>query len=242
LRTSEWMKRQPWFWPVKLFIKRVSGRELWLKEDTRREVLDSDGWKYIPDLLGPNSIVYSLGVGDSIDLDMDLIHHYSLTVHAFDPTPCSEEWVASLELPSNFVFHPWAAAGKDGSLRLFRRINRRRRKSVVMWTADGNAGDGTDFIDAPAYTIRTMMQKLDHQQVDLLKIDVESAEYEILDSLGDVANLPMQLLVVFHHRFPGIGKQRTADSIEKLKTFGYRIFSISETGREIGFVLDGNAY
>jgi FkbM family methyltransferase len=229
-----------WFWPVKLFIKRVSGRELWLKEDTRREVLDSDGWKYIPDLLGPNSIVYSLGVDDSIDLDMDLIHHYSLTVHAFDPMPYSEEWVASLEPPSNFVFHPWAAAGKDGSLRLFRRINKRGRKSVVMWTADGNAGDGSDYIDAPAYTIRTMMQKLDHQRVDLLKVDVEGegAEYEILDSLGDVANLPTQLLVEFHHRFPGIGKQRTATSIANLRKLGYQIFSISETGREIGFVID----
>jgi FkbM family methyltransferase len=232
------MKRQPWFSSVKLFIKRVSGRELWLKEDVKREVLESDGWKYIPDLLGPHSVVYSLGVGDAIDFDIDLIHHYSLTVHAFDPTPYSEEWIATLELPSNFVFHPWAAAGKDGSLRLFRRINKPGKKSVVMWTADGNAGDASDFIDAPACTIRTMMEKLEHERVDLLRVDVEGVEYEILDSLGDVANLPTQLLVAFHHRFPGIGKQRTADSIEKLKTFGYRIFSISQTGREIGFVLD----
>ena len=235
------MKRQPWFWPAKLFIKRVSGRELWLKEDTEREVLDSDGWQYIPDLLGPHSIVYSLGVGDSIDLDIDLIHHYSLTVHAFDPTPYTEEWVSSLELPANFVFHPWAAAGKDGSLRLFRRVNTRGKKSVVMWTADDNAGDESDFIDAPAYTVRTMMEKLEHERVDLLKVDVEGAEYEILDSLGDIANLPTQLLVEFHHRFPSIGKQRTAASIEKLRTFGYRIFSISETGREVGFVLERDA-
>jgi FkbM family methyltransferase len=235
------MKRQPWFWPAKLFIKRVSGRELWLKEDTEREVLDSDGWQYIPDLLGPHSIVYSLGVGDSIDLDIDLIHHYSLTVHAFDPTPYTEEWVSSLELPANFVFHPWAAAGKDGSLRLFRRVNTRGKKSVVMWTADDNAGDESDFIDAPAYTVRTMMEKLEHERVDLLKVDVEGAEYEILDSLGDIANLPTQLLVEFHNRFPSIGKQRTAASIEKLRTFGYRIFSISETGREVGFVLERDA-
>ncbi|MGI9232831.1 MAG: FkbM family methyltransferase [Woeseiaceae bacterium] len=236
MRTSGWMKRQSWFWPAKLFIKRISGRELWLRTDSERRVLESDGWKYIPELLGSDSIVYSLGVGDSIDLDMDLIHHYSLTVHAFDPTPYSLEWVSGLELPDNFKFHPWAAAGEDGNLRLFRRVNKRGKASEVMWTADSTAADESDFVDAPAYTIATIMQKLEHTHVDVLKIDVEGAEYEILDSLGDVANLPTQLLVEFHHRFPGIGKQRTAESIERLKTFGYRIFSISKTGREIGFV------
>jgi biotin operon repressor len=43
--------------------------------------------------------------------------------------------------------------------------------------------------------------------------------------------------VEFHHRFPGIGKQRTASSIEHLRKLGYQIFAISETGRELGFVL-----
>ncbi len=235
------MKRQPWFWPTKLFFKRISGRELWLQTDTNREVLESDGWKYIPELLGPRSVVYSLGVGDSIDLDIDLIHRYSLTVHAFDPTPYSLEWVEGLELPENFRFHPWAASGEDGSLRLYRRINKRGKKSGVMWTAEGDAGDDTDFIDAPAYTIATIMQKLGHGQVDLLKVDVEGAEYEILDGLADAASLPTQLLVEYHHRFPGIGKQRTAASIENLRKLGYRIFAVSKTGREIGFVLDADA-
>lgn len=235
------MKRQPWFWPAKLFIKRISGRELWLKVDTERDVLESDGWKYIPELLGAKSVVYSLGVGDSLDLDLDLIHHYNLTVHAFDPTPYSEQWVANLELPVNLVFHPWAAAGADGSLRLYRRVNKRGRTSKVMWTADSEAADASDFVDAPAYTIKTMMEKLGHERIDLLKIDVEGAEYEILDSLGNVANLPTQLLVEFHHRFPGIGKQRTATSIENLRKLGYRIFALSETGREIGFVLYSDA-
>lgn len=237
LRTSGWLKRQAWFWPAKLFLKRISGRELWLKVDTECKVVESGGWKFIPDLIDANSVVYSLGVGDSIEFDMGLIHRYGLSVHAFDPTPYSEAWIAKLGLPANFVFHPWAAAGEDGSLRLYRRVNKRGRKSAVMWTADGNAGDGADFIDAPAYTIPTIMRKLNHQRIDILKIDVEGAEYSILDGLGQCPHLPTQLLVEYHHRFPGIGKQRTAESIKSLRTLGYRIFAVAETGREMGFVL-----
>lgn len=238
MRTSGWMKRQPWFWPIKLFLKRISGKELWLRTEADFDVLQSDSWKYIPAMLTKDSIVYSLGVGDLIDFDLDLIRDYGLTVHAFDPTPFAEEWVQSQPLPENFVFHPWAAAGKDGSLRLYRRVNTRGKSSSVMWTAGADAGDAADFIDAPAYTIHTMMQKLGHEQVDLLKMDVEGAEYSILDGLKNAVSLPKQLLVEYHHRFPGIGKQRTAESIDTLRELGYRIFAISETGREVCFVLE----
>ena len=50
MRTSGWMKRRPWFWPVKRFIKRISGKELWLKTDVECEVLETGGWIYIPDI------------------------------------------------------------------------------------------------------------------------------------------------------------------------------------------------
>ncbi len=237
MRTSGWMKRQPWFWPVKLFLKRISGKELWLRREVAVDTVETADWTYIGDRLGPESIVYSLGVGDSIDFDLELIRRFGLTVYAFDPTPWAMEWVDSIETPAAFVFKPWAAAAEDGSLRLYRRVNRRGKRAEVMWTADENAGDPDDYMDAPAYTLPTVMEKLGHRKVDLLKMDVEGAEFQILDGLKTAQHLPVQLLVEFHHRFPGIGKQRAAESIRMLQGLGYRIFGISETGREVGFVL-----
>lgn len=238
MRTSGWMKRQPWFWPVKLFLKRVSGRELWLRRDVQYEVRKSDGWFYIPGLLDKDSIVYSIGVGDLIDFDLDLIAHHGVMVHAFDPTPFAADWVQGQSLPAEFVFHPWAASGSDGTLRLYRRVNTRGKRSEVMWTAEDNAGDADDFIDAPAYTVASLMRELGHDSVDLLKMDVEGAEYDILAGLEGTGCLPKQLLVEYHHRFPSIGKQKTADSIKMLRRLGYRVFGISETGREVCFVLE----
>lgn len=236
MRTSGWMKRQPWFWPVKLFLKRISGKELWLKTEVRYETIETADWTYIASKLDSDSIVYSLGVGDSVDFDLDLIERFGATVYAFDPTPFSTDWVAEQILPTRFVFKPWAASGSDGKLRLYRRVNRQGKSAEVMWTADEEAGDAEDFIDVPAYTIASIMDLLQHQRVDLLKMDVEGAEYDILKGLKLAKHLPQQLLVEFHHRFPGIGKARTAESIELLKGLGYRIFAISETGREVGFV------
>lgn len=238
MRTSGWMKRQPWFWPIKLCLKRVSGRELWLRPEVHFDVRKSDDWTYIPGLLDKDSVVYSLGVGDLINFDLDLINHHGVTVHAFDPTPFAADWVQGQSLPEKFVFHPWAASGSDGTLRLYRRVNTRGRRSKVMWTADNAAGDTGDFIDAPALTVQTIMQKLGHDRIDLLKMDVEGAEYDVLEGLENTSHLPKQVLVEYHHRFASIGKQRTVDSIAALHRLGYRIFAVSETGREVGFVLD----
>ena len=77
---------------------------------------------------------------------------------------------------------------------------------------------------------------LGHTQIDLLKIDIEGAEYEVLEGLLESPIKPGQLLVEFHHRFPGIGVERTAEIIRKLRKAGYKIFAISETGREVSFL------
>lgn len=238
MRTSGWMKKQPWFWPIKVFLKRISGKELWLKAEVHFDTVKASEWTFIDAKLGPDSIIYSLGVGDNIEFDLDLIKRFGATVYAFDPTPYATEWVATQNLPDGFVFKPWAASGEDGTLRLYRRVSKRGKRAKVMWTAEDEAGDADDFIDSPAYTVNTIMEKLQHEQVDLLKMDVEGAEYDILDGLQQATHLPIQLLVEFHHRFPGIGKQGTAASIKTLAILGYKIFDVSETGREIGFVLN----
>lgn len=232
------MKRQPWFWPIKLFLKRISGKELWLKPELVVETLETADWTFIDNRLNSDSIVYSLGVGDSVEFDLDLIRRFGVTVFAFDPTPFSMQWVEQQELPDKFVFKPWAVSGENGNLRLYRRVNRHGKRAEVMWTADASAGDPDDFIDAPAYTVQKLTELLQHEKIDLLKMDVEGVEYAILEELQNAERLPEQLLVEFHHRFPGIGKQRTAASIEMLRALGYKIFAISETGREVSFVLD----
>ena len=119
MRTSGWMKKQPWFWPIKVFLKRISGKELWLKAEVHFDTVKASEWTFIDAKLGPDSIIYSLGVGDNIEFDLDLIKRFGATVYAFDPTPYATEWVATQNLPDGFVFKPWAASGEDGIIRIW---------------------------------------------------------------------------------------------------------------------------
>ena len=72
--------------------------------------------------------------------------------------------------------------------------------------------------------------------MDMLKIDVEGAEYEVLEQLLASGHRPAQLLVEFHHRFADIGKARTADMLGRLRDAGYLLVFVSLNGREMTLV------
>lgn len=224
------------FWFIKRFLKRISGRELWIRRDTQQRTRHSDGWDYAPASLRPGSIVYAFGVGDTLAFELNLIARHGVVVHTFDPTPSALTWIKTQDLPNDLHFHPWAVAGSQGALSLYPRLVKRRRSKLTMWTIDPRQAGEAAAIDVPACTIASAMQALGHDQVDLLKLDVEGAEYDAISAMLMDAVLPTQLLVEFHHRFPGIGKQRTRACLHALREVGYRIFSVSRTGRELSLV------
>lgn len=230
------IEKSPGYQKRKLFFKRLAGRELWLRRDLRIDAVRDGGWWLDPSSLSPGSVVYSLGVGEDTALDVALIEQYGAVVHAFDPTPSSVALVREMHLPEAFRFHPWAIAGADGQLTFYPRVRKDGTLSDVMYTQIPEDAARDHGIRVPAYTLGTVVEKLGHDRIDLLKMDIEGAEYDVLEGMLRSPIRPHQLLVEFHHRFPGIGKARTAAMIDRLREAGYRIFAVSETGREVSFM------
>lgn len=230
------LEKTPGYQRKKRFLKRLVGKELMLKTDINIPVIKDGGWWFTPEGLNSESIVYSLGVGDDIDFDLSVIEKYGVKVHAFDPTPSSIDMLDGRDLPQRFEFHPWAVTATDGSLTFYPRLKKDGTKSDVMYTMIAEEETIDDAIEVAAYSLSTITEKLGHQKIDLMKMDIEGAEYEVLDDLIASPIKPTQLLVEFHHRFPGIGLDKTADAIERLRAAGYRIFAISEIGREVSFL------
>jgi len=84
--------------------------------------------------------------------------------------------------------------------------------------------------------LQTLIKKNNHDDVAILKMDIEGSEYKVFDDFLRT-NLPVkQLLVEFHHRFFAEGASRTKRIISKLNDSGYRVFGVSKSNMEVSLI------
>lgn len=187
--------------------------------------------------MGPNSVAYSVGTGEDMSFDLALIEKYGCEVHGFDPTPKSIAWVKRQTTPSKFRFHEWGLAGHDGTVDFFLPANPDHVSASVVQ----RAGTGDQRVTVQVRRLSTVMKELGHSRVDLLKLDIEGAEYGVIDDIEkfhqERGKLPIhQILVEFHHRFFPDGRDRTQRAIRQLNACGYKVFDISADDVQYGFV------
>lgn len=188
------------------------------------------GWVCQTAELRSESVAYSFGVGTDISFDLELVALTGCTLHAFDPTPDSASWIRQQGLPANLHFHGFGLADRDGEL-IFRRPDIPGYFSPSA--AFGYPGAGERF---PVHRLATIMKKLGHSSIDLLKMDIEGSEYAVIENMCAEAIFPRQLLVEFHHRMAGIGIGKTKASLNQLRQAGYWLASVSPRGEEFTFV------
>jgi hypothetical protein len=100
------------------------------------------------------------------------------------------------------------------------------------------AGDGAaERIELQVRRLQTLMAELGHTTLDVLKMDVEGAEYAVLDDLLRGSVRPTQILLEFHHGMHGIPLSRTEQALDALAHAGYRIFDAQPSGREFSLLL-----
>ncbi len=220
---------------AKLKLRQAYGREPKFKLDKKSDITVFGDWGLPLDVLNEHDIVYSFGVCDDIDFELALINLKKVQVYAFDPTPYSVDWVAQQSLPTEFNFHPFAAAAEDGEFYLYPLVNKKGKKSAIMYSFSAHQEARNDGVLVKALSLKSTMNKLGHDKIDVLKMDIEGAEYDFIDSILDTDIRPKLILVEFHHRFDDFDKQNTIETIDRLRQTGYQIVYISPAGREMCF-------
>jgi FkbM family methyltransferase len=190
-------------------------------------------WSVVPGALGAGT-VYAFGVGTDISFERDLIARYDVTVHAFDPTPIALEWAASRPLPERFVLHPYGVADFDGHA-TFTGPRKRKFASFSLVRSEGVG----PAVQAPVHRLSTLAAMLHLPQPDVVKMDIEGAEYAVLPDMLSSGFSPSQILVEFHHRWREVGARRTREALALLARHGYRIAEVSDNGMEYVFVKSG---
>ncbi|NOS72872.1 MAG: FkbM family methyltransferase [Verrucomicrobia bacterium] len=177
-------------------------------------------WFFCPDGLNKDSVIYGGGVGRDVTFEQALAKHFECNVVLFDPSPTGLE---TMLLPENkipqFHFVPVGLSGSNCTLRFAPPPDLKEGS----WFTDGSAAA---TIEVPCVDLSTLMKQNGHDRIDLLKIDIEGAEYDVLDHLLGRKLRVRQVLVEFHHNIlPGIPRSKSIRYILKMVTAGYKLLN-----------------
>lgn len=199
------------------------------------EVLGSEygGWPIAVSGVGPDTAIFSFGAGDDISFDLAAIERFDCNVLVFDPTPTSVAWMNTQALPEQLTFHPIGIDQIDGEARLYSPPNPEHVSFAIKRTPSAKQQFS---ITANVMRLDSIVAHLASGPPDILKLDIEGFEYRVIDDILSGPIRPAQLLVEFHHKKYGFDISDTAQAVNRLKNAGYRIFHVSVSGREYGFV------
>ena len=202
----------------------------------------SGGWSVPTSKLRPGATAVCVGAGEDIIFDVEL-NKKGVTVFTVDPTPRARLHVGRV----------LAAAASESALSInnstadlydLRGFDQRRFTflDVGLWNEDTskrffaprnpnsvshsvvNLQHTTQWFEAKCMTLRTVCNTLRINNIDILKLDVEGAEYAVLRNMVETGFLPPVVCVEFDEAANpsdlGVMK-RIAGSIRLLKQSGY---------------------
>jgi FkbM family methyltransferase len=215
---------------------RVRGRPARAVPRRGGELLGTEygGYAVQLDELDANSVVYSFGIGTDLSFDRALIERTRATVHAFDPTPRAVAWAREQAVPG-VVIHEYGLLDRDGVVHFNRPRNPEHISHSVLDERVSDRISEDAPLELPVKRLHTVMRELSHGRVDVLKMDIEGAEYAMIDDLVKEPVDVGQILLEFHHMLPGVTVGRTERAIDQLAELGFVPFWASKTGREWSF-------
>jgi FkbM family methyltransferase len=162
-----------------------------------------------------------------------MIENHHCSVFGFDPTPKSIQWISSQTLPSEFKFFPYGLAPKSGVVEFYLPQNSDYVSGSILKNQNINTNQK---IQVPMKSFPDILSDFKHDKIDVLKMDIEGAEYDVLAGVLASNVVIDQILLEFHHRVLTSGKAKTLSAVRLLKDNGYEIFSISDTQEEVSFI------
>jgi len=183
-----------------------------------------------PEIVSSSDIVYSVGIGTDISFDLELIKAFKPFVFAFDPTPKSIEWLSRQSLPDKFKAFPIGLADYTGDAIFYLPQN----ENFVSASMTSKQSDLV--VHVKVKKLQDIMAEFGHSEIHILKIDIEGAEYAVIDDIIQSEIKIHQLLIEFHHRFPQNEIEMTRNAVRKLRKAGYDLFYVSPLAEEFSFI------
>ena len=185
-------------------------------------------------------VVYSFGIGEDLSFSEEILKKWPCEIYAFDPTPKSIKYVKSHPLFSNehFHFYPFGISEKDGS----GSFHLPKNENYVSGSLLQHDGVREDTIEVEFKSLKNIMKQLGHEHIDILKMDIEGAEFSVIKNILHDGIEFHQLCVEVHNRMFENGMEMLRETLFLLKKHKYQIISVSDNHEEITFVRSNKKF
>lgn len=137
----------------------------------------------------------SAGLGEDVTFELELGRRHGCTVHAFDPVPQAIRHVEPIaEREPQLVLHPYGLWTSDSMQRFYEPSERGHVSHSIS-----NLQQTGEFVELECRSIRSALREAGLDRLDLLKLDIEGAEYAVLPDVF-AEGLSPQVICVDVHR------------------------------------------
>lgn len=203
------------------------------------------GW-WVPESgLGPDDVIVSAGAGEDISFDVELANRFGCKILIVDPTPRAAKhfeetrdlvrkgepapinhnpdvlYEATADTFAKMEYFPVGLWDKVTKVQFFEPAN----KNHVSHSIDNLHKTGDGF-EAEVITLDELMKRANVDDIRVLKMDIEGAEFAVIDAMLKSSLRPWYLLIEFHagtNNFQKATKMRTASYLKKLSQAGYKL-------------------
>jgi len=207
------------------------------------------GWIIPSDAgLTSDSVCYSAGAGEDISFDCALVERFRCRVRIIDPTPRAIQHFGSLEkavkrgerFPINnskeyfytitaenferLQFLPFGLADQDAEFKFYLPQNRDHVSCSIA-----NLQKTENYFTARCFRLGSIMQQQGDDFIEMLKIDIEGAEYAVIKDMKATKLLPRLLLIEFdeaHTPLDDNAGTRIKQHIDMLAQAGMRCIAV----------------
>lgn len=225
---------------VRVFFRQLAGKEpvipCKLKLPLEFHGSDYGGWPIVANSLTHDSVIVDIGLGEDISFSESLMDKYRCRVFGFDPTPRAIDYVRGRNRP-DFTLLEVGVAAVGGEADFFLPNNVLHVSGSLFSTAHV----GRERITVSLIPVEDIRQRIGADRIDLLKLDIEGAEFDLLDAPGfpSIAAEVNQICIEFHHRWAEFGKAKTISALKRLETLGFSAAWVSPSNEEALFVRVG---
>jgi FkbM family methyltransferase len=174
------------------------------------------------------SVCYSFGAGEDVSFETGLAAAFPVEVHIFDPTPRAITYARSLvaalsatggSAGERLHFHPWGVWSSDQQMQFYAPKDPAHVSHSMV-----NMQHTSDYFVADCRRPKSIMTVLGHKSIDLLKLNIEGAEYEVMRAMFEDKIRPSVICINFdelHTQIDASARGRLRGLVKQFTDHGY---------------------